>query len=100
MTTLSFTQAVRFLKCPPQYLSDQIEAGRVEFTFNQNGKYLLSLKSVRKLVRDFSIPETTKREPPKKLTSRVKAYRLYEMVEEAKNMGLSLNEYRETVIQD
>ena len=100
MTTLTFTQATRFLKCPPQYLSDQIEAGRVEYTFNQNGKYLLSLKSVRKLVRDFSIPETTKREPPKKLTSRTRAYKLYEMVEEAKSMGLSLNEYREIVIQE
>ena len=98
MKTLSFSEAIRFLGCTPNQLSDYIESGRVQFTFNKEHKYLLSLSSLKSIRRSPKIPESKPRVQPNSLMEQAKAFRTVELRREAREAGMDFDEYKEMVL--
>ena len=94
---VSFTEAAKYLKCPPQWLSDQLERKRIDYSLDDNGKYLISLRSLQTFERFPCTPERRKSERPPTLTNYVRALRTAELRQEAKDAGMGLREYIEMV---
>ena len=97
---VSFTEAARYLKCPHQWLSDQLERKRIEYSLDERGKYLISLRSLQTFERFPCTPERKmSRESPTTKTY-VKALYMAELRQEAKDAGMTLGDYMKMVEEE
>ena len=102
---LYFQEAVRFLGCTPTWLTQQITRGLVEFTLESDGKgahrYRLNKDDLRRLLGDVPVytPQNPSRAPiMNKAKEQYRSVRAsIEIREEARELGLTVEEYQREI---
>jgi hypothetical protein len=102
---LYFQEAVRFLGCTPTWLTQQITRGLVEFTLESDGKgahrYRLNREDLKKLLGEVPVyvPQNPSRSPiMSEAKERFRSTRAsIEIREEARELGISVEEYQREI---
>lgn len=99
--TIYFADAVTWLRCQPSWLTKQIDAERVRFTLENDGKganrYVLNRDDVECLLN--TVPEFKMKDAKEIRTTpsmQRKALKRAELENEARALGMTLSEYKET----
>lgn len=92
---LTFAAAVRYLRCSPEWLAAMRDMGRVPYQFSPRHEYMFTKAGLDKIKPLVPVGFVEKKVVEKQTA--VNACRLAELLTEARELGVSLSEYKRMI---